>query len=263
MTAPCSPSTFTAGAVAPSKPEPGNSGRVGVPFVADAVTPEDAGDRADHDAKVEAWRAVVDVPDIHVELLVPRQRVAPVGLCPPGDAGEDVVAAGMLQRVAGQIVHRQRPWAHQAHVAPQDVDEGGQLVEARGSEHPPERGEADAIGLGPLAGGGGAHGAELHQLERLTTPTRPGLPEQDRRPHRHPQSQRDGRQHGETEHQDRAHDDDVEQTRRRVDDTADTNPPMCSAHRARVWRIGRRDASGTCDGRRSCRGRSDDATLCP
>src|SRR4029453_11709378 len=111
----------------------------GVALGADALSPRHAGDRVAQDAQVEAERLVVDVPDVHVELLVPRERVPAVGLGPAGDAGADLVAAGVLGGVAGEIAHGQWPRSDEAHVAAYDVEQRRQLVEARGAEHPPPR----------------------------------------------------------------------------------------------------------------------------
>jgi hypothetical protein len=71
--------------------------------VAGAVAPDHAADGRRDDAHVEAHRAVVDVPRVHVKLVVPGQGVASVGLDPPGDGGPYLVAACVGGRVAPRV----------------------------------------------------------------------------------------------------------------------------------------------------------------
>jgi len=51
----------------------------------------------------------------------------------------------MVLRVERQILHEQRSRADDAHLAPQHIDQLGQLVERRRSQMPPERGEALSV----------------------------------------------------------------------------------------------------------------------
>src|SRR5215510_15560093 len=59
---------------------------------------------ARQDRGVEAERPMVDVPDVVFELLLPRERVAPVHLRPPGDAGPHVVTTRLLGCVERQVL---------------------------------------------------------------------------------------------------------------------------------------------------------------
>ena len=66
----------------------------------DAISARRFEDGKEKDLEVEEKRAVVDVPDIETELLLPRKGVAAVYLRPAGDAGPDLVAACLLRRIA-------------------------------------------------------------------------------------------------------------------------------------------------------------------
>ena len=79
-----------------------------------------------------------------------------------------------------------RPRAHQAHVAPGDVPELGQLVEAGAAQEAAHRGEAIGVVAGAVA-----HGAELVEGERTAAEARPLLAEQDRTAHGPADHQRD------------------------------------------------------------------------
>ena len=145
------------------------------------------------------------------------EGVAPVGLRPAGDAGPHLVAAGVIGRVAGQVAHGQRPGPDHAHVAPHHVHQGGQLVEAGGPQQPAQAGEPGLVGVGPVVAGlGGAHGAELHHLERGAVQPGPLLAEQHGRAHRHPDRHRHGQQHRPRHGQHQAGHHHVEHPRHRV-----------------------------------------------
>ena len=64
------------------------------------------------------------------ELLLPRDGIPAADLGEPGDPRPDLVAARLLGAVPGQVGRHQRPRSDQAHVAPDDVPELGQLVQA-------------------------------------------------------------------------------------------------------------------------------------
>jgi hypothetical protein len=86
------------------------------------------------------------------------------------------------------------------------------LVEAHGAQQPPELREPGLVHVEPVVAGlGGTHRAELHQLERRSVPAGPLLAEQHGRNHRQPDDRRGGGQHR-PHHQHRHHD--VERTRR-------------------------------------------------
>ena len=62
----------------------------------DAISARCFEDGEEKDLEVEEKRAVVDVPDVETELLLPRKGVAAVHLRPAGDAGPDLVATRLL-----------------------------------------------------------------------------------------------------------------------------------------------------------------------
>ncbi len=70
-------------------------------------------------------------------------------------------------RELGEVRHRVRPRSHQVHLAAQDVDELGQLVEPIPSQPPSQARDAIAIVALPLGAGSldGVHGAELDERE--------------------------------------------------------------------------------------------------
>src|SRR5690349_5609770 len=147
--------------------------------------------RPEQDPKIQAERLVVDVPEVEREAALPRQPVAPVELRPAGDPGPHVVAPGLLARVARQVLHQERPRADQAHVAPDHVDQPGQLVQARATEEPAQAGQPGAVGQEPAVGGArAAHGAELVEDEGPPVPPRPALREDHRPAEQEPDPER-------------------------------------------------------------------------
>jgi len=54
--------------------------------------------------EVEEKSAVVDIPDVQAELVLPRKGVAAVHLSPARYAGPDFVAARLLGRVARKVL---------------------------------------------------------------------------------------------------------------------------------------------------------------
>ena len=126
---------------------PRNSVIVTPGVVVDALAAHDHADGVGQDPQVEDGTTVVDVPDVEREPLVPRRRVAPVHLCPAGDARPNLQAAGLPVAVAGEVLHRQRPRADEAHLAGHHVDERRQLVEARRPQESAEPGERSVVVL--------------------------------------------------------------------------------------------------------------------
>lgn len=61
-------------------------------------------DGEEEDLEVEEKSAVVDIPDVQAELVLPRKGVAAVHLSPAGDAWTDFVAARLLGRVARKVL---------------------------------------------------------------------------------------------------------------------------------------------------------------
>src|SRR5690349_16870143 len=65
--------------------------------------------RAQEDPQVDARRAVLDVPDVELDPLLPRQGGAPVDLRPAGEAGLHVEPAALALRVLLHLVAQGRP----------------------------------------------------------------------------------------------------------------------------------------------------------
>src|ERR687887_1295920 len=88
------------------------------------VGPGDEGERrAEEDLQVDPRRAVLDVPDVELDALVPRQLRAPVHLRPAGEARLHVEPAALPRRVLLHLVAKRGAGADQAHVAADDVPE--------------------------------------------------------------------------------------------------------------------------------------------
>ncbi len=136
--------------------------------MADAFAREEFPDRQDDDLEVQPQRAVIDVPHVQREFLLPGERVAPVDLRPTGDPGPHLVTAGLLRRVAGQVLHQQRARADQAHVTFEHVEKLRQLIEAKTAQKAPESCKPLRVReQGALRVAGVGHGAEFVEGEGL------------------------------------------------------------------------------------------------
>src|SRR2546423_5282663 len=85
--------------------------------------------RAQEDLQVEERGAVLDVPEIELDPLGPRELRAAVDLRPAGDAGSHVEPVSLPVVVLLDLVAERRPRPDDRHVAAYDVPELGQLVE--------------------------------------------------------------------------------------------------------------------------------------
>ena len=63
----------------------------------DAFAAQHLADGHQDDADVQPERPVIHVPDIQLKTLIPSQRVAAVHLRPAGDAGRQLMPAGLLR----------------------------------------------------------------------------------------------------------------------------------------------------------------------
>ena len=72
---------------------------------------------------------VVHIFHVHFEFLLPADGVSAMYLGVAGQAGADLVAAVLLGVIPGQVLHQQGPGADDAHVALDDVERLGQLVQ--------------------------------------------------------------------------------------------------------------------------------------
>src|SRR5690625_551067 len=110
-----------------------------------ALTREHLDQGAGKDLEVEPERAVLHVPEVEGELLLPFQRIAAVDLRPAGDPRPHVMAAPLALTVEWQVLHQQWARPHEAHVAAQDVPELRQLVQRACTEPPPQGSETLCI----------------------------------------------------------------------------------------------------------------------
>src|SRR6185436_17404814 len=88
--------------------------------------------RPRQDRKVEAQRAVLDVPDVELDALGPGELRAAVHLRPAREAGPEVEPMPLVLVVLLDLVAQRRPRADDAHVAAQHVPQLWELVD-RGS----------------------------------------------------------------------------------------------------------------------------------
>src|SRR5439155_23889406 len=90
--------------------------------------------RPREDLQVEPRASVLDVPEVELDPLVPRELRASVHLRPAGQARLDLEPAALARGVLVDLVAERRARADQAHVAEDDVPELGQLVEREPAE---------------------------------------------------------------------------------------------------------------------------------
>src|SRR5437660_6927888 len=85
--------------------------------------------RAREDLQVDQWRAVLDVPEVQLDALLPGQRGPAVDLRPAGDPRLHVETAALSRGVALDLVGERRARPDQAHVAANHVPQLRQLVD--------------------------------------------------------------------------------------------------------------------------------------
>src|SRR4051794_2636062 len=90
--------------------------------------------RAEQDLHVEPQRLGLDVLDVEVDALRPRQSVAPPDLGQPGEAGAHAEAAALALVIAVDLVLQGRTWSHDTHLTAADVEQLGQLVEGEATK---------------------------------------------------------------------------------------------------------------------------------
>src|SRR5438132_9787504 len=115
-------------------------------FGADAFALNQANQRQNHDLAIEPYADVVNIPDIELELVGPRNRVAAIDLRPAGQSWFDFVPPRLFRRVAVEVLHQQRTRTDQAHIAFKNVEEFGQLIKARGAQESAEARQPLAVG---------------------------------------------------------------------------------------------------------------------
>ena len=121
-----------------------------------------------------AVRAVLDVPEVELDPLGPRQRRAAVDLRPAGDPRLDREPAALALGVLLHLHRHGRPRPDDRHLAAQHVPQVRQLVERVAAQQLPDpRDPVVALldrepGAGEL--GPADHRAQLVDLERLPVP---------------------------------------------------------------------------------------------
>ncbi len=141
----------------------------GTALGADAFAFENLRQRHKEDLDIQPESTVIHIPDVELEFLFPRERVAAVHLRPAGDAGAHFVAACLFRRVTLEVLHQQRARTHQAHIAFKHIEEFRQLIQAGGAQEAPEAGEALLVGQQLTIGVAQvAHAAELVEPEEPT-----------------------------------------------------------------------------------------------
>src|SRR5690606_7112877 len=109
-----------------------------VPRLGDPVAPEDLHEGPEEDPAVEQERAVLDIPGVHLESILPAYRIATVDLGPAGDAGSYLVTSELPRVVQWQVFRQQRPRSYQRHLARDHIPEARQLVQRSRPQQPPE-----------------------------------------------------------------------------------------------------------------------------
>src|SRR2546426_3205762 len=132
---------------------------------------------AEHDSEIFERRLAANVLEVVAYLaahVTHRRVVALVDLCPARDARPNALAALVALDLLAQV-HKDGgllgPRADDVHVAHQDVEQLGQLVQAELPQHPAYGRYPPIIGGGPRLGiprPGREHRAELIHRERLT-----------------------------------------------------------------------------------------------
>src|SRR5439155_19546958 len=92
--------------------------------------------RAREDLQVEPGAAVLDVPEVELDPLVPRELRPAVHLGPAGQAGPYLQPAALPRGVLVDLVAERGSRADQAHVAADDVPELRKLVEREPAQEP-------------------------------------------------------------------------------------------------------------------------------
>lgn len=148
-------------------------------FFGNSVTLEHFAKRSENDFHVAKEGDFLDVFKIVADFGFPGDGVAPVYLRKPAESLPHGVPPALFGGHEHHVAHELGPGPDYGHVALEDVEEFGQLVEAGGAEElavgvqPHVVGEQVAIGV--LFVG---HGAELDELENLFVKARARLREE-------------------------------------------------------------------------------------
>lgn len=121
---------------------------------------------------------MVDIPYIILELLFPGDGISAMALCPSGNTRPDFMATHLFGCIQRKVLDQQWSRPDERHVAFQDIDELGQLVDGCRTHETSDFGESVLVGQKisfgiPLIG----HCLELDYSENLGIHTRPLLQE--------------------------------------------------------------------------------------
>lgn len=129
---------------------------------------------------------MIHIPVVQPDPIVPFDRLASVDLSPAGDAGTNVEHVELLRRVSivgPGMISQGRPRPDQGHVALEDVDELGQLIDGSCPEDSPDLCDPLVPDLGIHTGPGMLgvldHGAKLIDQKHLSVIADPLLLEQN------------------------------------------------------------------------------------
>ena len=90
--------------------------------LADSFSAKHLKQRKAEDLEVKEDTPVIDIPDVEIKLLLPRNRVSAVDLCPSGDARHDLMAPSLFRRIARQLVHEKRTRPNEAQLATKHIE---------------------------------------------------------------------------------------------------------------------------------------------
>lgn len=96
--------------------------------------------------KIKRERLMLDIPQVMLELLFPRQCIASVDLRPPGDTWKNIMPVSLFRTVPIEIFHHQRPWADQTHVAFQHIEKAREFIQTRIAQESAKSGDTLALG---------------------------------------------------------------------------------------------------------------------
>src|SRR5918992_1469403 len=92
-----------------------------LPFGRDASPVQYRDEGQNDDLRVEQQRAIVHVPQVKLESVLPRYRIAPVDLCPPSEARADEMTTCLFGCVQREILGHEGSGTDKGHVPYQDV----------------------------------------------------------------------------------------------------------------------------------------------
>jgi hypothetical protein len=71
---------------------------------------------------------MVNIPEIKIEFLLPRESVPAIDLGPSRDARKDIMPPHLLRSVKIQIMLEEWPWPDEAQLPLKDIPELGKLI---------------------------------------------------------------------------------------------------------------------------------------